>query len=420
MQTYKLFLYTQALSQLGSGMTAYAMTLYVFNKTGSTLNVSLLTFFTLLPRVFVSTFIGGFIDSHKKKTLIFYADIVTLMSALVLLFSVLSGKLNLPVIYSVCIIIGIANAIQMPSSNVALSLLIKKDEQIRASGLSSIMESINGVLTPALATAIYSAFGFGAVIIIDISTCILAELILIFGIKIEETALVSVTDKKASYKEGFKFIFSNPPIRIAVLNTVFTMFISQMTYVTALPSLILLRTNENHTVLSIVEALLSIGNIAGGILVSTARDIKNPFQMKYIATAISFLVGDIVLGLSKSTVFWCIGAFLSNLPLAFIIAGENLIAYREVPTEIRGRYFSSKNAMSNVLTPLGTLLGGVFADKIFEPFIKSGSGFALFFGRIVGNTAGCGISLMFLCTGVLGTVVNLISVVQHHRYCNDK
>ena len=59
--------------------------------------------------------------------------------------------------------------------------------------------------------------------------------------------------------------------------------------------------------------------------------------------------------------------------------------------------------------PVGILLGGYLADYVFESFLQSGTGFAVMLQHIVGNSAGSGMAAMFLCTGIRGFSVSVLS-----------
>ena len=55
------------------------------------------------------------------------------------------------------------------------------------------------------------------------------------------------------------------------------------------------------------------------------------------------------------------------------------------------------------------VLGGCLADYVFEPFMGSGNGLAGLLGAMVGNAAGSGMAAMFLCTGICGFAVSVLS-----------
>ena len=72
-RSFLAFWLTQSLSQLGSAMTSYALVLWVYERTGSALSVSLLTLCTWLPYVAASVFAGGIVDRARKKRLLLLA-----------------------------------------------------------------------------------------------------------------------------------------------------------------------------------------------------------------------------------------------------------------------------------------------------------------------------------------------------------
>ena len=81
---YISFWLSQAVSELGSMMTSYALIIWVYQQSRSVIQVSLLTFFTFAPKAVTSFFIGGFVDRHDKKTIIMLTDTASaLCSAIV-------------------------------------------------------------------------------------------------------------------------------------------------------------------------------------------------------------------------------------------------------------------------------------------------------------------------------------------------
>ena len=69
---------------------------------------------------------------------------------------------------------------------------------------------------------------------------------------------------------------------------------------------------------------------------------------------------------------------------------------------MQGRVFSLQGMITQALTPLGFLGGGMLADYIFEPLTKKmflGKNIITFF---VGRQNGSGIGLIFVIAGLVG------------------
>ncbi len=76
---------------------------------------------------------------------------------------------------------------------------------------------------------------------------------------------------------------------------------------------------------------------------------------------------------------------------------------------MQGRVFAVRNAVQYSTIPVGIILGGYLADHVFEPFMGSGSKAADALEKLVGSGAGSGMAAMFLCTGICGFAVSLLS-----------
>ncbi len=63
--------------------------------------------------------------------------------------------------------------------------------------------------------------------------------------------------------------------------------------------------------------------------------------------------------------------------------------------------------MAQITAPVAFLLAGPLADNIFEPAMQTGGSLESAFGGLVGTGAGAGMSLIFIITALLGTVVSL-------------
>ena len=173
--------------------------------------------------------------------------------------------------------------------------------------------------------------------------------------------------------------------------------------------MILSRSGNDSMALGIVNAAMGIGGIVGGIIVATGKIKKSNIKMIYVSAMLSFLLGDVMMGMGRNVLFWSFAAVAASLPIPFINAGQNVILYQTVPENIQGRIFSVRNALQFSTIPLGILLGGFLADYVFEPFMLSGNYVSMALHSLVGSGAGSGMAVMFLCTGILGSLFSLIS-----------
>lgn len=412
-----MFWASQTVSQLGSSMTSFALIIWAYKQTQSAMTVSLLTFFSYLPYILVSLFVGSFVDRHKKKSIMLCSDSVAAICTVVIAVLTISGQLKIWHIYSLNAVIGIMDAFQSPASSISIGLMVPKERLSNASGMNSFSSSLLSALAPMLATFLISFWGLVGVLIIDLATFAFAFLVLQVFIKIPESLKTDApihTSTFSGCKEGFSFFHNQKGLLYLVLSMAVMNFFSRLTYENILSPMILARSGNNDHILGIVSGILGVGGIIGGLLVSFFKLPGNTVKVIYLSAAISFVAGDLLMGLGQSPLIWCIAGFAASIPIPFVSAGQNVIVYQRVPNKMQGRVFAVRNAIQYCTTPCGILLGGFLADYVFEPFMLSTSPLALSLQRLVGKGAGSGMAVMFLCTAVLGSVSSLLWYKNKH------
>ena len=402
---------SQSISQLGSSMTAFALVLWVYEQTHSALSVSLISFCNYVPYILTSIFIGSFIDSHRKKSVMLVADSIAAMTSLFTLGFLIAGNLAVWHIYIVNMIVGVSTAFQQPASSVAIAKIVPKNKLSNVSGMNSFSGNLVIVFSPMLAAMLFSVGDLPLILLFDLFSFAVAFCVLLFLIRIPER--LTKGKFKSPFAEimfGFHFLKTEKGILYIMLTMAVINFFSRLTYENILSPMILARSSENNLVLGIVNACMGIGGIVGGLLVSMKRESRKKANMIYVSAALSFLLGDLTMAVGRNVFFWSFAALAASLPLPFIMAGQNLILYKKIPDNIQGRIFAVKNAVQYSTIPFGILLGGYLSDYVFEPFMRSNSDVVTLLEKIVGTGAGGGMAVMFLCTGICGFTMSIFSL----------
>lgn len=410
-RNYFVFWFGQAVSQLGSSMTSFALTIWIYKQTGLAMSLSLLSFCTYLPYVMVSIFAGGFVDRHSKKAILIIADTIAAIGTASIFLGFQFNMLSTWQIYCVNIITGFMNAFQSPAASIVTGLLVPDGQYEKASGLNSFSSNLITVAAPVFAGMLMAFGGLKVVVLIDLLT-FLFGVGTVLSVSIKEPSRQKKKVSKKTFEgltEGVSFLRENKGLLYIILNMAFINFFSRLTYENILSPMILSRSGGNSTVFGIVSGVLGIGGIIGGILVTVGKKKGNPLKMIFFSAAISFLLGDLLMGVGRNLMVWCIAGLAASIPIPFIMAGQNLILYRLVPIHMQGRVFSLRNAVQYSTIPVGILLGGYLADYVFEPFMASTCELSLILKKIVGTGAGSGMAVMFLCTGILGSILSCVA-----------
>lgn len=407
---YIILWLSQSVSGLGSSMTGFALVLWAYEQSHSAMSVSMMSFCNYVPYVILSLFVGSFIDRHRKKTIMLVSDSAAAAGSLIVLVFLLMGRLEVWNIYAINVVIGITNAFQQPASAVATGWLVPKEKISNVSGMNSFSSNLIVIFSPMLAAFLFAAGGLMLILMIDLVSFGLAFFVLLLFITIPEQMQDNTYSSPfAGIAEGFAFLKKEKGIMYMMLTMALVNFFSRLTYENILSPMILARSSGDSMALGIVNACMGAGGIAGGIIVSLKKESRHKAAAVYVSAALSFLFGDLMMAVGNSTFWWASAAVAASFPIPFIMANQNAILYRRIPTSLQGRVFAVRNAVQYSTIPFGIILGGFLADYVFEPFMGSGSGFAKALGQIVGSGAGGGMAAMFLCTGICGFTVSMLS-----------
>ena len=407
---YIILWLSQSVSGLGSSMTGFALVLWAYGQSHSAMSVSLMSFCNYVPYVFLSLFVGSFIDRHKKKAIMLVSDSIAATGSLAVLAFLFAGCLEVWNIYAINAVVGITNAFQQPASAVATGRLVPKEKISNVSGMNSFSNNLIVVFSPMLAAFLFAAGGLPFILLIDLASFVFAFCVLLFFITIpEQEQEKKYSSPFAGIAEGFDFLKKEKSILYIMLTMALINFCSRLTYENILSPMILARSSGNSIVLGTVNACMGIGGIAGGIIVSIKKESRHKAVAIYVPAALSFLFGDLMMAASQNVFWWSVAAVAASLPIPFIEASQNTILYRKIPAAMQGRVFAVRNAIQYSMIPVGIILGGYLADYVFEPFMSSGNRMAEMLEIIVGDSAGSGMAAMFLCTGICGFTVSMAS-----------
>ncbi len=110
---------------------------------------------------------------------------------------------------------------------------------------------------------------------------------------------------------------------------------------------------------------------------------------------------------AEHPVVWCAAALGSYAMAAIMNAHMTVFIREQTPLEMQGRVFSAESTLKNCAIPLGLFLGGLLADYVFEPFMRSDSTLRRWLIPFFGDSAGTGIAVQFIIAGVLGILLCL-------------
>lgn len=408
MQSFLVIWAGQLVSVVGTAMTRFALLVWAYERNGDATTLALIGFSLSLPYILVSPLAGIVVDRFNRRTVMFLTDSGSGLVTLALLALTVSGNLAVWHIFAAQLLVGIFDTFQMPAYISASTLLMDKKHFARASGLRTVAESGAQLLAPFLAALLLPRIGLAGVMLVDLLTFSVAMLTLLLA---HVPTLQDPDPQPRTWQQqiwvGFQFILARRGLVGLAVIFVLMNFADGLTYSSILPAMVLGKTGGSEVALAWVQAGLGLGGLLGGLLVSTVGLPRRKIHAVLLFAALSFAFGDGQLALQRSVWGWAFGGFVAAIFIPFIISANTAIWQQKTPPHIQGRVFAARGMLQQFSRPIGFLLAGPLADRLFEPALASGGALVEPLGRWVGVGAGAGVALMFLCTATFGTLVSL-------------
>lgn len=408
---------TQSLSQLGSSMTAFALTLWLYEKTGSALQTALLAICTYVPYILVSIFAGALSDRWNKKKTMLACDSIAALCTVLTFVMIKLDVLEIWHLYALNAFNGLMNTVQQPAGEVAMTMLIPKKHYQKASGMRSLSQSLITILNPILAAALFSFLGIEGVIAVDLGSFLLAFVALGMFVDISD---VQIKEKRESVvkaaKNGLVFLKKNPLIFLLILFMAGVNFVASA-FDATLPAYVLSNPNGGESVLGAVTASAGIATLAGSVIVSFLPKPKDRIRIIYLTMLISLSTENFLLAFTRKPIWWCIGQVIGWILVPIMNANMDVILRSSIPVDMQGRVYACRNTLQFFTIPMGLFVGGLMVDEVCEPFmgqVTEGG----FMQQLFGTGRGSGAALVMFSLGVLGAAFCLIfgRILRKYHY----
>lgn len=405
---------TQSISQLGSSITAFALTLWLYEKTGSSLSTAALTICSYAPYVLMSIFAGALTDRFDKKKTMLGCDVFAVTCTLVVFVLFRTNRLMVWHLYVLNAISGLMNTVQQPASEVAMTLIIPETYYQQTSGLRSLSRSLISTLNPLIATALYSFVGFSGVIAVDVGSFIVAFVALLFFIRIPENRNDTRESVLNLAKEGLVFLKENPLIMTLIL-FMSGVNLTASAFDATLPGYVLPNPKGGASVLGIVTSCSGVAMVIGSLIVPILPKPKDRVKVIYLTMLFSLGTENFLLAFSREPVLWCIGQMIGWILVPIMNANLDVILRTTIPVELQGRVYACRNTLQFFTIPIGLFLGGFMVDHVCEPFMSVYGDLSIL-KTLFGTGKGSGAALMMFVLGVSGSFICIITGRKLQKY----
>jgi MFS family permease len=410
--TFEAVWFGQLISYVGSGLTNFALGVWVFQRTGSVTQFALIAFFAGLPGLLVAPFAGALVDRWDRRLVMLWCDLVAGIRTLAVALLLLGGALRTWHVYVAVGVVSVLRALHLPAYIAATSTLVPKRQIGRASGMMQFGQAAGDTLAPLVAGLMIGAIGMAGVLLVDFATFLFAVLSLALVRVPRPAASAAALAARGSLAReaalGWTFIKERPGLLGLLMYFAMCNLVFSIAMVLVVP---LVLSFSVPAVLGRVQATASCGLVAGSLLMSITGGPRRRIH-GVLGCGLLLSVMLVVVGLQPSAPLIGAGLFLLLFSAAIVNGASQAIWQVKVPADVQGRVFAVRRMLAQFTAPVGQIAAGPLADRCFRPLLVAGGPLAASVGRVLGVGPGRGIGLFYVCLAVVPLLSSLWGYAQ--------
>jgi MFS family permease len=355
------------ISVAGSRMQFWAILWHIRELTDQPIALGGIGLVRVLPIIIFSLVGGAIADAFDRRRVIFVTQTMFILTAILLGWLTISGKIAIWNIYILTAIEAMARSFDLPARQALTPNLVPPKDLPNAFSLQSIAFTVGSIIGPALSGIAIATGGLSVVYWINAATYVaLVWAVIRIGPVAQQHAQRKSRSPVSwdSIQEGLAFILERPIILSSMLLDFFATFFSSANALLPIFARDILLVGE--TGYGWLASAQSVGAGITALFMSQVNTIRRQGKI-LLGAVISFGIWTLVFGYSR--LFW-----LTFLSLAMMGASDtvsmiirNTIRQLRTPDQIRGRMTSINQIFFMGGPQLGELEAGLVAQFFGAP-----------------------------------------------------
>jgi len=339
------------------------MSWLVYRLTHSVLLLGTVACLGQLPTLLFSPVAGVMADRYDKRKLVIATQTLAMVQAALLAWVVMAGTVQVWHIVVLGIMLGFANAFDMPiRQSFVVDMLGSREDLSNAIALNSSMVNCARLLGPTFAGFVLAALGEGPCFLLNaLSFLAVIAALLAMDTKPHEHSNKGRESVLHGLKAGFEYIKSTPPIGHIIL-LLGLVSLTGMSFQVLLPAYIKDVLHGGPKMLGLAGSANGLGALIMAVVLAMRKSPEG--LLKYIPRAtLGFATGLLILTFTNSVIpAFCV-MMLLGVSMMTQIAASNTMIQTYTHDRMRGRVMSFYTMSFLGMAPLGSLLSGTVAHK---------------------------------------------------------
>ena len=365
-RNFRLFWFGQLISLIGTWMQTIGQAWLVLELTHSAWLLGLVGALQFLPVTFFALFGGVFADRWPKRKVLMFTQSAAMVQAFVMWGLVFTGTVQIWHILVLATLLGLTNALDMPTRQAFVVEMVGRDSLPNAIALNSSLFNMARIVGPGIGGLIIALLGVAPLFLLN-AVSFIAVLIglamidtkVLFG-QPKRTALHD-TPKQGTFKslgEGLHYVFNTPAVFL-IIAIVGAISLFGINFNVVLPLFATAVLNVGPTGFGLISSVFGLGSLFSALWLAWGN--KKPSILHLLIEATIFCVAEAAFALSglySLSLLLIAGVGFTQIAFSAI---ANTTLQTVTPNYLRGRVMSVYMLVFAGSTPLGNLFTGGLA-----------------------------------------------------------
>jgi MFS family permease len=376
---FRLIFSGQLVSTVGTQLTAVAVPYQVYQMTGSSLDVGLVSLAQLGPLLVCSLIGGSIADAHDRRRVLMVTEFLFALSSAAL---AVNGGLSEPQLWPLFVIAAVAGALagfDRPTFNAAIPRLVPTGELAAAYALWQVQFQVGIVVGPSLAGLILANGGPSTVYWIDVATFVVS-FISVLALSPQPPRDRAPRPGWRSIAEGLSYLRGRQ-----IIQGVYLLDINAMVFGmprALFPAMGLDAFHGGAQAVGFLYAAPGAGALVGALTTGWVKGVRHQGRAVIIAVVVWGLA---IAAFGLVPVLWVALVLLAVAGWADVVSAvfRNTILQTSVPDALRGRLSAIQIAVVQGGPRLGDLEAGAVAELTSPQFSVVSGGLACVIGAVL-------------------------------------
>jgi MFS family permease len=358
---YRVWLSGSMVSNVGTWMQRVAQDWLVLTilTHHSAEAVGITTGLQFLPMLLLAPYGGLVADRVPKRLLLMGTQLLMGLLALGLGVLVVTGVVQLWMVYGFALALGAATALDNPARQTFVSEMVPREHLSNAVGLNSATFNAGRLIGPGIAGLLIAWVGTGPVFMINAAS-FGAVLISLTRMRTRELRVTPVTRRaKGQLRDGFQYVWHRPDIML-ILVIVFAVGTFGLNFQMTTAFMATTVFHKGAGEYGLLGSIMAIGSLAGALL-SARRE--RPRTRHVVGAALAFGVFASINAMMPTYLLFAITLVPVGLSALTMITSANATVQMSVEPALRGRVMALYMAIFMGGTPIGSPIVGWIGEE---------------------------------------------------------